>query len=41
MLTWAHMLRLADLTASYGAAPVLQGVSLQVEKGETVDVKLF
>ena len=30
------MLRLADLTASYGAAAVLQGVSLHVEKGETV-----
>src|SRR5215213_9808300 len=35
MLTSA-MLRLSDLHASYGAAPVLQGVSLQVEKGETV-----
>src|SRR2546426_5858627 len=30
------MLRLTDLQASYGAAPVLQGVSLHVEKGETV-----
>ena len=30
------MLRLADLSASYGAAPVLQGVSLRVDKGETV-----
>ena len=30
------MLRLSDLHASYGAAPVLQGVSLTVEKGETV-----
>ena len=30
------MLRLSDLRASYGAAPVLQGVSLAVEKGETV-----
>src|ERR671931_575203 len=30
------MLRLTDLHASYGAAPVLQGVSLHVEKGETV-----
>jgi branched-chain amino acid transport system ATP-binding protein len=30
------MLRLSDLHASYGAAPVLQGVSLHVEKGETV-----
>jgi len=30
------MLRLADLTASYGAAPVLQGVGLRVDKGETV-----
>src|SRR5687768_4657550 len=30
------MLRLSDLHASYGAAPVLQGVSLAVEKGSTV-----
>ena len=30
------MLRLSDLHASYGAAPVLQGISLAVEKGETV-----
>ena len=30
------MLRLSDLHASYGAAPVLQGISLSVEKGETV-----
>jgi branched-chain amino acid transport system ATP-binding protein len=30
------MLRLTDLVASYGAAPVLQGVSLHVEQGETV-----
>jgi branched-chain amino acid transport system ATP-binding protein len=30
------MLRLADLSASYGGAPVLQGVSLRVGKGETV-----
>ncbi len=30
------MLRLTDLKASYGAAPVLQGVNLQVDKGETV-----
>ena len=30
------MLRLSDLTASYGAAPVLQGISLHVDKGETV-----
>jgi branched-chain amino acid transport system ATP-binding protein len=30
------MLRLADLEASYGAAPVLQGVSLHIDKGETV-----
>ncbi len=30
------MLRLSDLHASHGAAPVLQGVSLAVEKGETV-----
>jgi branched-chain amino acid transport system ATP-binding protein len=35
MLTWA-MLRLSDLRAAYGAAPVLQGVSLALEKGETV-----
>jgi branched-chain amino acid transport system ATP-binding protein len=30
------MLRLADVSASYGGAPVLQGVGLRVEKGETV-----
>jgi branched-chain amino acid transport system ATP-binding protein len=30
------MLRLIDLSASYGPAPVLQGVNLHVEKGETV-----
>src|SRR5512134_1743856 len=30
------MLRLSDLHASYGTAPVLQGISLSVEKGETV-----
>ena len=30
------MLRITDLRASYGAAPVLQGVSLHVEQGETV-----
>ncbi|HEX6690835.1 MAG TPA: ABC transporter ATP-binding protein [Burkholderiales bacterium] len=30
------MLRLAELKAGYGAAPVLQGVGLSVEKGETV-----
>jgi branched-chain amino acid transport system ATP-binding protein len=30
------MLRLADLAASYGGAPVLQGVSLRVERGETI-----
>jgi branched-chain amino acid transport system ATP-binding protein len=30
------MLRLADLSASYGAAPVLQGVALNVGQGETV-----
>jgi branched-chain amino acid transport system ATP-binding protein len=30
------MLRLSDLHASYGAAPVLQGVSLHVERRETV-----
>ena len=30
------MLRLSDLHASYGAAPVLQGVSLAVSQGETV-----
>jgi len=30
------MLRLSDLHASYGAAPVLQGISLAVEQGESV-----
>ena len=30
------MLRLSELRASYGAAPVLQGVSLEVAAGETV-----
>ena len=30
------MLQLENLTASYGAAPVLQGVSLHVDQGETV-----
>src|SRR5262245_41101568 len=30
------MLRIADLSGGYGAAPVLQGVGLQVGKGETV-----
>ena len=30
------MLRLENLAASYGAAPVLQGVNLRVAKGETV-----
>src|SRR3954468_9985544 len=30
------MLRIESLSASYAAAPVLQGVSLRVEKGETV-----
>ena len=30
------MLQLTDLSASYGSAPVLQGVSLHVTKGETV-----
>jgi branched-chain amino acid transport system ATP-binding protein len=30
------MLRLSDLHASYGAAPVLQGISLAVKKDETV-----
>jgi branched-chain amino acid transport system ATP-binding protein len=30
------MLRVEDLSASYGAAPVLQAVSLRVDKGETV-----
>jgi len=30
------MLRISDLRASYGAAPVLQGVSLHVAPGETV-----
>src|SRR5256885_7859516 len=36
MPTWDRMLRLNEVTASYGAAPVLQGVSLHVERGETV-----
>jgi branched-chain amino acid transport system ATP-binding protein len=30
------MLRLSDVHASYGAAPVLQGINLSVEKSETV-----
>jgi len=30
------MLRLSDVRASYGAAPVLQGVGLQIDTGETV-----
>jgi branched-chain amino acid transport system ATP-binding protein len=30
------MLRLSDLHAAYGAAPVLQGISLNVSQGETV-----
>src|SRR6267143_2095188 len=30
------MLRISELSASYSAAPVLQGVSLHVEQGETV-----
>jgi branched-chain amino acid transport system ATP-binding protein len=30
------MLRIHELKAGYGAAPVLQGVSLHVDKGETV-----
>jgi branched-chain amino acid transport system ATP-binding protein len=30
------MLRLSDVHAAYGAAPVLRGISLSVEKGETV-----
>jgi branched-chain amino acid transport system ATP-binding protein len=30
------MLRIRDLKAGYGGAPVLQGVTLHVEKGETV-----
>src|SRR5438045_832006 len=30
------MLRIADLRASYGTAPVLQGVTLHVEQGESV-----
>jgi branched-chain amino acid transport system ATP-binding protein len=30
------MLRLRDVVASYGAAPVVQGVSLEVARGETV-----
>src|SRR3954470_19622650 len=36
MPTWEAMLELADLRSSYGAAPVLQGVSLRIDKGETV-----
>src|SRR5260221_13791385 len=36
MPTWEAMLRISDLRASYGAAPVLQGVSLHVAPGETV-----
>jgi branched-chain amino acid transport system ATP-binding protein len=32
----AAMLRLADVSASYGGAPVLQGVGLGVDKGEAV-----
>jgi branched-chain amino acid transport system ATP-binding protein len=30
------MLRLRDVVASYGAAPVVQGISLEVARGETV-----
>ncbi|OAI52490.1 ABC transporter ATP-binding protein [Betaproteobacteria bacterium SCGC AG-212-J23] len=30
------MLHIRDLTAGYGAAPVLQGVNLHVDRGETV-----
>ena len=36
MPTWEAMLRINDLRASYGAAPVLQGISLHVEQGESV-----
>jgi len=36
MLISVRMLRLTDVLASYGAAPVLQGVTLHVERGETV-----
>src|SRR5258706_8789052 len=36
MPTWEAMLRINDLRASYGAAPVLQGVRLHVAQGETV-----
>ena len=36
MHTWEAMLRVSDLRAGYGAAAVLQGVNLHVEKGETV-----
>src|SRR5260221_213517 len=36
MPTWEAMLGISDLRASYGAAPVLQGVSLHVAQGETV-----
>src|SRR5258706_2115663 len=39
MLISATMLRLTDLKASYGAAPVVQGVNLQVDKGETVALR--
>jgi branched-chain amino acid transport system ATP-binding protein len=30
------MLRVKDLRAGYGTAPVLQGIELAIEKGETV-----
>src|SRR2546423_158028 len=30
------MLRISELRASYGAAPVLQSISLHVDRGETV-----
>jgi branched-chain amino acid transport system ATP-binding protein len=36
MRIWEAMLRLNNLSASYGAAPVLQRVSLEVAAGETV-----
>src|SRR5688572_19561672 len=32
------MLNVSNLTAGYGAAPVLQGVNLRVDRGETVAI---
>jgi branched-chain amino acid transport system ATP-binding protein len=34
--TWASMLRLVDVGGGYGAAPALQGVSLEVDAAENV-----